>query len=143
MSESALGRPSTYTPELVDRILDALRGGMLLRELARQEWAPDQSTMWRWSEKHDEFRIALAQARKAGAARLAEECLPLVDGVDPDSEHGSARVSKAREQVGLRKWLASCLDRDTYGERAPEVKVAVQSNVIVALSKLGGRVDGE
>jgi hypothetical protein len=139
---STLGRPSGYCPEIVERVLDALRGGMLLREVSKEEWAPDQKTLWRWQAQHEDFRLSLAHARKAGADRLVAECLPLMDGVDVDSGNGSARVSKAREQVNLRRWLAGCLDRETYGD-APAVQVSVASNVVVAFERMVGRVQGE
>lgn len=76
------------------------------------------------------------------ADHLADQCIPLVDGVDPDSEHGSARVSKAREQVGVRRWLAGCLDRDTYGDRPPQVNVQVNPTVVTAFGAMS-RVSGE
>jgi hypothetical protein len=64
--------------------------------------------------------------------------MPIIDSVDPDSDFGGHRVSKAREQVGLRRWLAGCLDRDTYGERPPQVNVQVNAS-LAAFSDLKPR----
>lgn len=136
-----LGRPSDYRPELVQRVINALEGGLLLREVGRLEWAPDHATIYRWAEAHPDFRDALARARKAGADRMAEECVTLADNVDTDSPHGSARVSKVREQIGVRQWLAKSLDRDTYGDRpAVEVKIG---EVNLAFAKLCSPVQSD
>lgn len=134
---ATLGRPTDYEPVLAERVTQAIAGGMLLREVGEQDWAPDHATIYRWAERHQEFRDALARVRVQGASRLAQEAVALVDAVEPDSEYGGHRVAKAREQAGLRRWLAGCLDRDTYGERA---QVDLKGTVAILTAFVGSTV---
>lgn len=135
------GRPTDYTPELGNRVLHAITGGMLLREVARQPWAPSHATIYRWELAYPAFRDALASARKASARLLAESCKGLTDHVDADAPQGvgSARVAKVREQVGVRRWLAGVLDRDTYGDRT-DVRVSGELGLLQAFVDLTPRV---
>jgi hypothetical protein len=130
-----IGRPSIYTPELADRLCKAIAGGTTLLEVCRQEWAPSHDTIYEWRKSRPEFSDALAHARKQCAGHLAESTVGIVDAVETDSDYGAARVSKAREQVGVRRWLAGCLDRDTYGDKQ-QVDVRATMAHVVAFADL-------
>lgn len=134
-----LGRPSIYTQALADRFCLAVAGGRTLREVCRDEWAPDHDTIYEWRKNRPEFADALAHARESCADHLAESCLALVDGVDPDAPTGAARVSKAREQVGVRRWLASCMN-PRWGER---VQLDMRAVVGVAFARMVRPTDGD
>lgn len=129
------GRPSIYTAELADRICRTVGSGWTLRAVAREEWAPHHDTIYEWQRRYPSFSDALAHARRAAAAILAEDVLSIADDVDPEGPSGSARVSKARERIGARRWLAGCLDRATYGD-ALKVDASVKVTLDVNLSAL-------
>lgn len=137
-----LGRPSEYTAETGERICEAIADGFPIRRFRERDDLPDPLTVYRWEARYPEFHERLACARRAVAARYAETGLERIEAVDPDSEYGSARVSKARDTAGHMRWLAGCLDRDTYGERAPVVAVQVNSTVVSAFGAMY-RVQGE
>lgn len=142
VTETRIGRPTLYEPEIVDRICKTIASGVSLKAVSLMDWAPCEDTIYEWRVRHPEFSECLARARRMSADHLADQCIPLVDGVETDSDYGAARVSKAREQVGIRRWLASCLDRDTYGERPPQVNVQVNPTVVAAFGSMS-RVQGE
>lgn len=129
------GPPTLYSDDLVAKIADLYASGMSLRKIAAMDGMPGYMTLFEWRERHDAFRTALARARVAKAETLVEDAGELLDAVDPDSGNGSARVSKAREQAAYRRWMASCLDRDTYGERS-RVEVDARVQVVAAFVDL-------
>lgn len=130
------GRPSVYTPELADLIAQHYAQGMPIQAIAALEGMPDRATILRWkAEDRGGFATTLARAREERADALVAQGLRILDEVDPDEGNGSARVSKAREQSGYRRWMASCLDRDTYGERA-RVEVDARVQVVAAFVDL-------
>lgn len=129
------GRPSTYTREMGERVCLALEAGTSLRGLRLLDWPPETGTLYDWAEKHPEFGQRFARARKVMAALYAEDVVALPDAVDTDSPFGSARVAKAREQSGARRWLAGCLDRATYGD-AVKVESTVAATLTIELSAL-------
>ena len=66
----------------------------------------------------EEGKRLLAEARRRSAEAYADEAMELADDCPPDQ----AYVSKTKEQISVRKWLAGAYDRNTYGPR-PEVQV--------------------
>ena len=121
-----MGRPTIYDPNVIQRLLDAVGSGVTLSAVTREDWCPSRSVLYEWQVSHPDFADALARARRLGAPYMADEALGLVDAVDPDSSFGSARVSKAREQVGVRKWLAGVYD-PAYRDAGATVNVQVNN----------------
>ncbi len=138
-----LGRPTTYTDEVGDRVCAVLASGFPLRRFRERDDLPDPMTLYRWERDHPSFRERFALARRAMADNFAFGGLERLEAVDPDSEYGSARVSKARDTAGHMRWLAGGLDRDRWGDRPPQVNVQVNPTVVAAFGKLIGRQPGE
>ena len=70
MSEKrSAGRPSTYTEELSDRIIESFWSGECrsITSLSVERSAPSRSTIFRWREQYPEFTQALFEARIAAA----------------------------------------------------------------------------
>ena len=142
VSESAIvpakvGAPSTYSTAEGERVCRAIEAGISLRLMRRinkrkRGLYPEPGTLYDWAEVHPEFKQRLARARATQAAIYAEDSVALVDAVDPDHEYGGHRVSKAREQANGRRWLAGCLDRDTYGDRGAQVNMNIGNVVVLA-----------
>lgn len=147
MSANLPGRPTTYTADLAERIATLYAEGRSWREVAAMPGMPAWATIHGWMEDHEGFRHALARARRSKADEAAHEAGRVLEACDVDREPtktASARVTLASARSNYLRWLAGCLDRDTYGDRPPVVAVQVTSNVIVALDRLAGRaVAGE
>ena len=73
--------------------------------------------------KNPSQKEALRLARKAKAEHYADEALKLADQCDESPN----AISKMREQVSVRKWLASAHDPDQYAQK--NNTTAIQVNV--------------
>ena len=80
--------------------------------------------------KRPENIESYAAARRVQAAILAEEVLEISDNATP----ATAQVAKL--QVDSRRWMASLLDRDSFGERGPKITVNIQQLHLDALRQL-------
>lgn len=87
-----------------------------------------------WVNQTEERREAFRAARKQAAEAYADDALDIIDG----AEETSAAVSKAKEQVGVRKWLAAVADPDKYGKATDEGQGASVLHLhLHALQQLG------
>ena len=121
---SAMGRPSSYTPEIAERILLKMYSGESLRHICEADDMPDRTTVDLWRVRNDEFSRQYAHARRAQVeARIedASEMLlhtPMCSVPDPDggvSERvDGAAVQLLRTRVDLAKWEASKLLRGLH-----------------------------
>lgn len=103
------GRPSAYTDAFADMICEAIANGGALYQLAKQPGWPDSVTIYRWLDRHEDFRTKYARARERQADLRAEEIVVIADeATDPH---------KGRLQVDARKWQASKLSPKKYGDR--------------------------
>ena len=119
------GLQTDYTPEQGAKILALFAQGTPMREIAEQVGIT-MSTLYKWAGMPI-LSEPLARARGRRAAALVEEARGILDAVDPDKGNGNARVSLARERAAYRRWVASCLDRETWGERS---QVDVRASVV-------------
>ncbi len=79
--------------------------------------------LYEWLTGTDERKAALALAREDSGGALAEEALHLLDTASPlEYQHANARAN-------FRKWLASVLDRKTYGQQTnvPAMSISIGS----------------
>lgn len=105
-----IGRPSTYTPEMANRICEALTEGRTLRSLiASDEGIPGFGTIFRWLEAHADFREQYTRARAVQADVLADEIM------DVGRRHDDPQAARVR--VDALKWAASKIAPKKYGER--------------------------
>ena len=72
--------------------------------------------------KTPEHRTALQVAKKQRGETYAEQALQIIDQV----EENPNAISKARDQAGIRRWLAGVNDPDTYGQKQqPQIQISV------------------
>jgi len=125
----------TYSSELAHDIGQRYAEGASLRAIAAMPGMPDDMTLQRWQDDHEEFAGILARARRAKAEVMAREGLDLLDAADPEHKYGSARVQKAREQAAYRRWLAGCFNRSLFGD-ALKVDADVNVRAIIAFGDM-------
>lgn len=121
-----VGRPSTYSLELADRICERLAAGESMRSVSRDPDMPVMSTMFKWIREHEEFSNQYAKAKTESADALVEDMLHIADNeatqeLTIDGEKvtvkDGASVAHARLRVDTRKWAASKLKPKKYGEK--------------------------
>lgn len=78
---------------------------------------PGLSVIFGWEKKYPEFGELMRQAREMKAHLIMEETMELADNVDVEDRWGSARVSKAKLQIGVRERLAKRYNHASYGDK--------------------------
>ncbi|HXA85760.1 MAG TPA: hypothetical protein VNZ47_11825 [Candidatus Dormibacteraeota bacterium] len=124
------GRPSKYTPELATTICERMAKGESLRGICREDEMPDTTTILRWLDGNEDFRLQYTRAREAQADFYAEEIVEISDdgandwmvrngkvGEDSGYELNGEHVQRSRLRVDARKWFASKVAPKKYGDK--------------------------
>ncbi len=102
-----MGRPSKYSPELVEDICARLSAGEPLTVICRSDDKfPDPSTVRDWMAAMEDVSRAIARAREAGEIALSEECLQIADTPMEGEEttvEGEKVTVKRGDMLGHRK----------------------------------------
>lgn len=120
-----IGRPSNYNTDIATTICEAIADGKSVRTICDAKDMPDQKTVYRWLEKHEEFRQQYARARERQADLYASEIIEISDDGRRDYEIGDDgkevvdhdHIARARLRVDARKWYASKLAPKKYGDK--------------------------
>ena len=96
----------------IEYIIGRIANGETLLGITR-DLKTSRYMVWRYINLTKERAARYAQARREGAAALAEEALEIADNADDSAPAG---VQKAKLQVDSRKWLAGVHDREGYGD---------------------------
>lgn len=119
------GRPTIFSDALADRICTELASGRSARSVCSDEDMPSMQTFWRWLRENAAFREQYTRAKQEAADALVEEMLDIADDATSDyaeDEQGRVRfnsenVQRSRLRIETRKWIASKLKPQRYGER--------------------------
>lgn len=103
------GRPSLYSDKLAASICEQLAAGRSLTKICAGPGMPGTTTVFRWIEEKPEFRDRYARAREFQADIYADQIIDIAD----DAEDANL----ARVQIDARKWTASKLRPNRYGDR--------------------------
>lgn len=113
MAKNKGGRPSKYTPELIEAICARMSKGEPLAAICRDEGMPHRSTVGDWAEARPEVSRLIARAREDGEEWIAAECLQIADSpveglvekLEPHKETGELVVVERRKEdmLGHRK----------------------------------------
>lgn len=104
-----LGRPSSYTQEIGDKICEGIaQGNSLVRVCNALDI--DYSTVYDWIKKHPDFADNYTHAREAQADYLA-------DGVLDIADDSNLQADDRRVKIDARKWYAGKLKPKKYGDK--------------------------
>jgi hypothetical protein len=119
-----MARPSEFTQEVADKILDRISEGEMLTKICQEEGMPPRKTVYTWMGARPAFKDAYARAREEWAEFYEEKVLAIAfdDKGDFFIEDGKAvadhaRVQRARLQVDTLKWFMMKWAPRRYGEK--------------------------
>ena len=117
------GRPTTYRPEIGDKILELMANGMTLTE-ACDELKLYRSTVAAWERKNPSFATTLAHARLALAEHAFTQAhlIPkkLYESALKGKELDGPMVAAARLYTDSLKWYAERLNPKQYGQQSKQ-----------------------
>lgn len=123
----AMGRPTKYTPELAQLILDRISTCKIgLNKLCKMyDDMPNPDTIYEWRHKYDDFSERYLNSRRKQAHFLAEQTKDIaeetLDYVFED-EKGAMRIDSGivamqKFRMTANTWLASRINPKEYGDK--------------------------
>lgn len=123
-----MGRPSKYTPEIVEEICERLSKGEPLAVVCRDEHMPSDDTVRNWADADESISRAIARARERGFDQIAADCLQIADDSSRDvkivGRDGEERevcdtefVQRSKLRIETRLKLLAKWDPKRYGEK--------------------------
>lgn len=110
-----MGRHSTYTPEIAQRICERIAAGDPLTVICREPGMPTTETVRVWErEDREGFSAIYAQARQAQADHYFDQVVEIADQPMTDA----VEVQAAKLRVDSRKWVLARMNRAKYGDHA-------------------------
>ncbi len=121
-AKNPVGRPSTFTADMGNRICDRMETGESLRSICRDDNFPHVGQVIKWlaSDLNREFRLQYAHSRQVGLEVMADDVLNIADQnpvLTPDGKIDNAGVQHQRLRVDTRKWILSKQLPKVYGDR--------------------------
>jgi len=116
---SKIGRPSSYTKEVAEKICDLIAAGGHMHVVCAEEWAPAERTVYQWLRAHDEFAQMYAHARERQQEVFAAQVVLIADTVKD--------AAIARNMMDARKWHASKVAPKKWGDRL-EIDAKVETS---------------
>ena len=124
----SLGRPSSFTQAMADKICAELAQGRSLRSVCAPDEMPSVATIFNWFRTQPDFLEQYARAKEESADALIEEMMDISDDGTNDYMtitkgdksyevvNGEA-IQRSRLRVDTRKWVASKLKPKKYGDK--------------------------
>ena len=107
-----MGRPSSYTAEVAERILSQLPLRSLAAICAADDM-PDTATVYRWRRQDEAFRREYAYAREDRAETLSDDLEELNEQV----RTGVLEPAAAKVIADNKRWAMARMSPRTYGDR--------------------------
>jgi hypothetical protein len=124
-----MGRPTKYCDDIADEICERIVKGESLYSITSDAHMPSVATVYRWLQKHEDFRELYTRAREDQADTLADQIIAIADEnpetvpiYDKDGNLIEYRVDSAliayqKNRIEARKWTAAKLKPMKYGEK--------------------------
>lgn len=110
---SQIGRPSSYSDDIAERIVERLMEGEALLQIVQDEGMPSRTTVYRWTEQNAAFRDNIARARQWQAWSLHEQGVVLAQKASTDPDLAPA----LRVQLDAIKWATAKLAPKHFGDK--------------------------
>ena len=124
------GRPSLYTPELIERICERLETGEPMAQICRGDGMPAYRTVKDWIDGKPDVSAAIARAREIGFDAIAAGTLEIADDArndwmerlgDEETPVGyqlnGEQIQRSRLRVDTRLKLLAKWDPKRYGDK--------------------------
>ena len=144
-----IGRPSIYTPELVQEICDKIASSSkgIKKLCAENPHWPNKDTIFSWLKNHSDFSDQYARAKQCQIEAIVDEMLEIADDTSQDrytNNQGdmvcnSEFIARSRLRIDTRKWLAAKLVPRVYGTR--NISPASPATLIEQLIGLAAKKD--
>jgi len=120
-----MGRPSSYSDELAEKICDLLADGLSMVKICERENMPNRSTVLRWMAANDDFAARSARARELQA--------DLMDDMILDTANACTAETAAADRVKISayQWRAAKLLPKKYGDK---ITADVNSAVMITFA---------
>lgn len=100
-----------------DRFFEDMHNGISVIEIADLLNINHTGRIYSWINSVPERRARFKAFRTAMADQLVDEAIDIADNIEVDN--GFAPVVKAKERIGIRKWVAAAWDKEQYGRIQP------------------------
>jgi terminase small subunit-like protein len=80
----AVGRPTKYSEDVVERFLDCINEGMTVGAALKQEGMPVKQTILNWTRAYPEFRREYDEAIAFRNQCIMDDCVDIADGPQPE-----------------------------------------------------------
>lgn len=112
------GRPTLYTPELIERVLDLMtEDDKNLWVISKMPGMPKYGTFWRWMSEHPEF-----EQRYYAAERVrGRHALSGIERVEREVRSGKITPAQASVLVNSKRWRAQVLNSSLIPAAKTEV----------------------
>lgn len=126
------GRPSVFSQEIANSILERIADGESLRSICCDEGMPAKSTVFGWlaDSAYEDFRTKYTLAREVQADSLVDEMTDIADDGTNDwmgkksndgdvigwQENGEA-LRRSALRISARQWIAAKLRPKKYGDK--------------------------
>jgi hypothetical protein len=109
-------RPTSYTAERAKRVCDLVAEGESLRTIGEMRGMPSRRTVRGWLNAHPEFEREYEVARRERTDNLVDESIEIADSITGCTD--PAAVQAARLRIDTRRWLASKLLPERFGDHS-------------------------
>lgn len=106
-----MARPSSYSSEIAERIIEGLLDGKSLRRICEADDMPHRATILRWMGDDDEFATKCARAREMQADLMDDLILETADASKPET------AASDRVKIAAYQWRAAKLQPKKYGDK--------------------------
>ena len=151
-----MGRPSLYTKDVADWILDQLAAGRTLRDICRDPAMPARPTVQAWvNDDREGFATPYKKARDDGCHAIAEQIIEIADDAEGDwivlrKPDGTTEtvinpqhLPRCKLRISARCWLLSKLLPRTYGNRPdPASLEKPESDLAILMREIDGNSRG-
>jgi len=106
-----VARPSSFSEEIAEKILDSLMDGKSLRFICTADDMPHRSTIIRWMSDNADFATRCARAREMQADLMDDLILDTAEETTPEN------AAASRVKIAAYQWRAAKLAPKRYGDK--------------------------